>query len=81
MPASITVNDCDAVTCGFRCLRACPTGALLAVPKGQLTDPPSAPAGYNVALRFEGSCNACGLCAQACPEGAIVTEGAPGAGA
>jgi hypothetical protein len=38
MSATIAVNECDALACGFLCLRACPLGVLLAVPRNHNRD-------------------------------------------
>lgn len=75
MPVTIVVRECDALACGFLCLKACPLGVLLAVPRGHSRGVPTAPQGYMVAPRFEGHCNACGLCVQACPQSAISIQG------
>jgi formate hydrogenlyase subunit 6/NADH:ubiquinone oxidoreductase subunit I len=75
MSATIAVNECDALVCGFLCLRACPLGVLLAVPRNHNRDGSVKPRAYGVAPRFAGHCNACGLCAEACPESAISIQG------
>jgi formate hydrogenlyase subunit 6/NADH:ubiquinone oxidoreductase subunit I len=72
MPFRIVVQECDASACGFRCLQICPLGVLLAVPRsGHHRGLPTKPDGYLIAPRFHGHCNACGLCADACPDKAI----------
>ena len=75
MSATIAVNECDALACGFLCLRACPLGVLLAVPRNHNRDGSKKPRAYGVAPRFVGHCNACGLCAEACPQSAISIQG------
>jgi len=75
MSAKIAVKECDALACGFLCLRACPLGVLLAVPRNHSRAGSAKPRGYAVAPRFEGHCNACGLCIQACPQNAISIPG------
>ncbi len=75
MSATIAVKECDALSCGFLCLRACPLGVLLAVPRNHSRDGSAKPRGYAVAPRFDGHCNACGLCAEACPQSAISIQG------
>ena len=75
MSATIAVNECDALACGFLCLRACPLGVLLAVPRNHNRDGSAKPQGYGVAPRFDGHCNACGLCIEACPQSAISIQG------
>jgi formate hydrogenlyase subunit 6/NADH:ubiquinone oxidoreductase subunit I len=74
MPTTITIRECDALACGFLCLRACPLGVLLAVPRNHSRVGSAAPQGYAIAPRFEGHCNACGLCIQACPQNAISVQ-------
>ena len=64
----LAIDKCDAVGCGFLCLRACPLGVLMAVPEGE---PGGPPASYSVEPAFERSCNACGACIEVCPEKAI----------
>jgi ferredoxin len=71
MSVAIVVRECDALACDFLCLQACPLGVLLAVPRGHSHGVPTKPRGYIIAARFPGNCNACGLCAQACPQNAI----------
>jgi len=68
---NITVAACDAEACGFACLRACPLGALFAVPHGPRVRPPQRPDRYTVEPRFAESCNGCGVCVRACPQGKI----------
>jgi formate hydrogenlyase subunit 6/NADH:ubiquinone oxidoreductase subunit I len=75
MSATIAVNECDALACGFLCLQACPLGVLLAVPRNHNRDGSKKPRAYGVAPRFAGHCNACGLCAEACPQRAISIQG------
>jgi ferredoxin len=74
MSTTITIRECDALACGFLCLRACPLGVLLAVPRNHSRAGSAVPQGYAVAARFEGHCNACGLCSQACPQNAISVQ-------
>ena len=71
MSAKIVVRECDALACGFLCLQACPLGVLLAVPRSNSRGGASRPRGYTVAPRFDGHCNACGVCIEACPQNAI----------
>jgi formate hydrogenlyase subunit 6/NADH:ubiquinone oxidoreductase subunit I len=75
MSATIAVKECDALACGFLCLHACPLGVLLAVPRNHSRGGSAKPRGYAVAPRFDGHCNACGLCIEACPQSAISIQG------
>ena len=69
--SAVVIQQCDALACGFLCLQACPLGALLAVPRNGSRIGSARPRGYGVAPRFDGHCNACGLCIEACPQDAI----------
>ena len=72
MAFRIVVQDCDPPACGYRCLQTCPLGVLLAVPlRRHNRGLPGKPDRYVIAARFSGQCNACGLCVEACPDGAI----------
>lgn len=76
MAFRIVVKECDAPACGYRCLQACPLGVLLAIPRGSRQGGiPTRPRKYVIAPRFSRLCNACGLCIDVCPEGAISLEG------
>ncbi len=72
----VSVGNCDAEKCGFRCQEACPTGVFLSVPVKKLDDPGVEPI-YRIAPRFSYFCNGCKECITVCPENAIVVRERP----
>ena len=76
MAFRIVVQECDASACGYRCLQVCRLGVLLAVPVSRHNRGlPGKPDRYVIAPRFSKYCNACGLCVEMCPDGAIALQG------
>lgn len=67
----VSVADCDAEACGYRCQEACPQGVFLAVPRERNRARHASDPRYRIVPRFEYFCDGCGECLPVCASKAV----------